>query len=291
MPNLIFKTAGAFRQSLEERLNQISRNQGLDLERLRRKVAFERLLARLFANPHPPWVLKGGYGIELRFPKLARATKDIDFSIPDPTQLISQGKSPTQEIRERLQEELEKDLGDWLVFLLGEQTDDLRTAPLGGFRFSVKTELDRRVFVQFKLDIGVGDVLLTEIDWITGHELLSFAGIPPARVAVIPLDQQFAEKIHAYTLPRERENSRTRDLIDLVLLIDQGLPPKVRVLKALRATFEHRATHPLPLKLEPPPESWAKSYSELAVDYDSQINTIGAAYQFISDYWGTLGVS
>jgi hypothetical protein len=35
--------------------------QGLDLQRLRRQVAFDRLLCRLFRHADSPWLLKGGY--------------------------------------------------------------------------------------------------------------------------------------------------------------------------------------------------------------------------------------
>jgi len=42
---------------------------------------------------------------------------------------------------------------------------------------------------------------------------LGFAGIDPVRVAMLPVEQHFAEKIHAYSYPREkRPFSRIRDL-------------------------------------------------------------------------------
>jgi hypothetical protein len=69
-------TAGAFRKALEERLKTISRNDQIDLNRLRRHVSFDRLLARLFRAEAPPWVLKGGYALELRF-KSARSTAEL----------------------------------------------------------------------------------------------------------------------------------------------------------------------------------------------------------------------
>ncbi|HWO33991.1 MAG TPA: hypothetical protein VNO32_34780 [Candidatus Acidoferrum sp.] len=62
-------TAAAFRRVLEERLQDIAGKEGVDLQRLRRQVAFDRLLARLFQAARPsalPWVLKGGYAMELR---------------------------------------------------------------------------------------------------------------------------------------------------------------------------------------------------------------------------------
>jgi len=141
-----YKTAGAFRQSLEERLNQISQNQRIDLARLRRRVAFERLLARLFADENPSCLLKGGYAIELRLDNVARATKDIDLTIRDPSEAIHGGMSQPVAIREWLQDKLEKDLNDWFVFRLGEQTNDLQAAPFGGARFHVEARLDNRTF-------------------------------------------------------------------------------------------------------------------------------------------------
>lgn len=290
MPESRYKTARAFRQSLEGRLNQTSKDRGVDLGRLRRRVAFERLLARLFTDSKPRWLLKGGYAIELRFQNMARATKDIDLSAPDLSSDHLAGKNQIQMIRDRLQDDLERDLGDWFHFILGEASSVVAGAPLGGARFPVEAQLDHRPFTRFNIDVGIGDAVITEPEWITGHELLSFAGISPAHIAVLPLAQQFAEKIHAYTRPRERENSRVRDLIDLVLLIEQGLPPIERVIHALSATFDRRATHPLTSKLDRPPESWRLPYAALAGEYGLSTNTVEAAYACLSEYWSKLNI-
>src|ERR1700731_3533745 len=69
-------TAGAFRRALEERLKKTSQTDQTDINRLRRQVSFDRLLARLFRDDSVPWVLKGGYALELRF-KTARSMVDI----------------------------------------------------------------------------------------------------------------------------------------------------------------------------------------------------------------------
>jgi hypothetical protein len=52
---------------LEERLKRASLTDQIDPNRLRRQVSFDRLLARLFREDPAPWVLKGGYALELRF--------------------------------------------------------------------------------------------------------------------------------------------------------------------------------------------------------------------------------
>lgn len=76
-----YGTATAFRIALEAKLKSLARSEGADLQRLRRQVSFDRLLARLFHGPEVPWLLKSGYAMELRL-RLARATKDIDLSLP-----------------------------------------------------------------------------------------------------------------------------------------------------------------------------------------------------------------
>jgi hypothetical protein len=56
-----YATAGAFRTALEARLNERARRDGVDLHRLRRQVAFDRLLARMFDQSQPirdGWVSK-----------------------------------------------------------------------------------------------------------------------------------------------------------------------------------------------------------------------------------------
>lgn len=75
-----YSTAFAFRRALEDRLNAASKAEGVDLQRMRRQVAFDRLLVRLFAEGNPPWRLKGGYALELRL-SVARTTRDLDLGL------------------------------------------------------------------------------------------------------------------------------------------------------------------------------------------------------------------
>jgi hypothetical protein len=89
-----YKTAGAFRTALEARLQASARQEGTDLQRLRRQVAFDRFLARMFSKAPKatyPWVLKGGYAMELRIHS-ARTTKDIDLTPHDGTRLSKDPK-------------------------------------------------------------------------------------------------------------------------------------------------------------------------------------------------------
>ena len=75
-----YASGAAFRVALEDRLKGIARDESLDLQRVRRQAAFDRLLCRLFVKPDAPWLLKGGYAMELRL-KTARTTRDIDLAL------------------------------------------------------------------------------------------------------------------------------------------------------------------------------------------------------------------
>src|SRR5258707_14676072 len=75
-----YASAATFRVALEDRLKRLAQEEGIDLPRLRRQIAFDRLLCRLFSQPDAPWLLKGGYAMELRL-KTARTTRDIDLAM------------------------------------------------------------------------------------------------------------------------------------------------------------------------------------------------------------------
>lgn len=79
-----YATDGAFRVALEQRLLSKAQSTGVNLERLRRQVVLERLLARLEAAEPGVWVLKGAMALEVRLDTAARATKDVDLGQRSP---------------------------------------------------------------------------------------------------------------------------------------------------------------------------------------------------------------
>ena len=131
-----YATAGAFRKALEERLRTAALTEQVDLNRLRRQVSFDRLLARLFREEPAPWALKGGYALELRF-KMARATVDIDLTLPHLVATMADGDA-NQAVRAMLQNKADLALGDWFEYVIGPPAMDLTAAPYGGSRYSVE---------------------------------------------------------------------------------------------------------------------------------------------------------
>jgi len=265
MDRRIYVTPAAFRQALEVRLRRHAEEQGEELMRVRRQVAFDRLLARIFADRGGPWALKGGYALQLRFAE-ARTTRDVDLTLRTPADL-----PPGGTIARRLQAELQRlgdlDDDDFFDFVVEAATLDIDAAPYGGARFPVDARLAGRTFVKFHVDIGVGDALIEPTELLTGRNWLEFAGIAAPTITCISNEQQFAEKLHAYTTPdRPRPNSRVKDLVDMVLMIRRFDLNSARLTDAINATFSRRDSHPLPEALAPPPENWAQPFAALAAE-------------------------
>ncbi len=73
------KATDDFRTALEERLRQRARETREPLVRLRKRLVFERCMSRLQQRQDSPWILKGGFALELRMGNRARMTKDLDL--------------------------------------------------------------------------------------------------------------------------------------------------------------------------------------------------------------------
>lgn len=280
----LYKSATAFRRALEDRLKAIAGG-NMDLPRLRKSVAFERLLARFFADTGSMWLLKGGYALEIRYRASSRSTKDMDFTLPRALMLPGANNADPAAIHTVLESIAAKDLGDWFEFRVGVEAQEIDGAPYGGYRFPVEAVVDKRQFSTFHFDVAIGDAVTGEPEWVLGHDMLSFAGIPPAKIALLPKEQHFAEKIHTYTFPRgDVPNSRTRDLVDMVILIQKGLA-KQKTLEALKATFNRRGTHIIPKALAYPPDKWELPFKNLAEEVGLEPKAINAAFAVVTDFW------
>jgi len=281
-----FASAAAFKASLEDRLKRTAAERGIPLNTLRLKFVMERLLARLFAVADPPWLLKGGYAMELRYRPRARTTRDLDLSIENPTAAATV-LARLSLVREELQTAAELDPGDYLRFTIAIAQTELQGAPLGGARFPCEATLAGKLYGRFHLDVGLGDASTGVPERLTGDSLLEFAGIPPAVVLAVPKAQQFAEKIHAYTFPwKDRTNTRTKDLVDLVLFIQAAaLPEPAELRKALAATFARRATHRLPDQLPQPPVTWEADYMAIAGEAQLIATTLAEGFAVVNEFW------
>ena len=282
---MIYKTAGAFRTALENRLNTQAPTAPDAISRLRKAVAFERLMARLQAEGDERLLLKGGFALQLRASGKARFTRDLDMSAN--LSFFGSGVD-TSTLGNCLREGSGRKLGDFFVFEVGPSVPiPVNAGPNRAFRFPIKCFLDGRIFETFHADTGVGDPLVEKPTPIAPLKLLEFSGLPPVQLKAIAPEQHFAEKLHALTLKRKEENSRVRDLVDLMILLDLNLDP-ARVLSAVKGIFGARATHPVPQLLEDPPASWGARFPNLAMEVNLAQATVAAAMARLRKYWATV---
>lgn len=250
-----YSAAADFRQALEERLKARAHGDGARIARDRKRVAFDRFLARLAAVAPDSWILKGGFALDLRLADLARSTKDIDVD----------WRENDDELLDALIEAATFDADDFFIFRV-ERTNMSPDRLGGAHRFRVTAELAGRPFEAFLLDVGNYDDSVRETDTLTTPGLLAFAGIDPVRVPAIPLTQQIAEKLHAYTRIYDggKVSSRSKDLVDLVLIAQLFAIDAKRLHADITQVFSKRASHSVPGRLSSPPAAWNVSFRQLA---------------------------
>lgn len=282
-----YLTSSSFRQALDDHLRNIAKKEGLEVSRLRHQIAFDRFLFRLFREEPSPWLLKGGYAIELRLNN-APATKDIDLALIESALMPEDTQEQNEALHEKLQECISGEEHDFFDFTLGAASMTLIGPPQKGARFPVEAQLDGRTFSKFNLDVSVGDATIPPVEKLKPRNYLSFAGIESKEYPAISVEQQFSEKIHAYTRPRASgHNSRVKDLMDMVLLIESKSMDPIKTVTALKTTFKQYQSHPLPKKLNEPPPAWQNPFQVMA----SECNFSGdltSAFQMLSGFFEKL---
>jgi hypothetical protein len=121
---------------------------------------------------------------------------------------------------------------------------------------------------------------------LIGEGMLRFAGVGPATVRAVPKEVQFAEKFHAMTYSwRDRQSTRVKDLVDILVLIERGRMDAGLLRAAVQATFARRATHAVPIEVARVPDSWSAEFGALANEAGVGLDGIGAAMLTLRAYW------
>jgi predicted nucleotidyltransferase component of viral defense system len=250
-----YEDATAFRQALEQRLKDRVNADGARLARERKRIAFDRLLARLVAVAPGRWLLKGGFALDVRLGSRARSTKDVDI----------EWRADEETLLDALLDAAILDPGDFFVFSV--ERAGISEDRLGGsHRFKVSASLAGRPFETFLLDVGFREEEPPATERLRTQGLLEFAGIEPVELEAVSLETQIAEKLHAYTrvYERGRRSSRPKDLVDLVLAAELARPDASTLRGEIETIFELRDTHPVPAALPSPPPEWAVPFRRLA---------------------------
>jgi len=277
-----YTTPTGFKMALETRLQAEALATGRPLQRLRQLVVFERFLARLFQGFGPSAVLKGGMVLELRLSR-ARTTRDLDLRLTGHPERLLQ----------RLQEVGRVDLEDFFSFEVVPDAHHpamaIQGQPYEAQRYRVEGHLAGKLYgARFQMDAAVAEPLVMAPEKLIAPGFLEFAGVVPAELWVYPIEVHIAEELHAFTLPRVRENSRVKDLPDLALLATSRQLEAETVRAAIEQTFLGRGTHALPHRVPAPPISWATPYAVMAEEDQLPWRSLAEVTQAIRSFLDPL---
>jgi len=270
--------------AVEQRLLTRSRKTGVSLDRLRRRVLFERVVARLQAAEPDLWVLKGGMALEVRLDDRARLTKDLDLGLRDD---VHDG----EELHERLVRLLATDPDDDRFVLTAEPVRRLLEDGAGHvtWRTRVSGQLAGRSFGRLQLDVSPRSHELTATERVALPSSLAFAGIGAREVEIIDVHRHGAEKLHGMLrVVGDRENTRVRDLVDLVILAEHELIDPRRLRTAVRDVWAERDECPPPASFPALPASWPERYERLAGDHDVTIASFPEAAELVTTLWSAM---
>ncbi|KGN33899.1 hypothetical protein N802_08930 [Knoellia sinensis KCTC 19936] len=266
-------------RSFGDRIRLAASDRGVDANRLRRALVFQRLLARL--GP-AGLVLKGGYCLEVRLATSARATKDIDL-----VGRIALTRDQAT-LRDDFDELLEQgEIEDGFSFRVGKAVllrgED---APAQAWRVDVLAFLEGAEFERVKVDlIGQLDEVRGATERMVIPAPVAIPGLEPVTVEAVDVYQHAAEKFHAYSriYAHDRPSSRVKDLVDLVLLIEAGLlTDGSRLGERIRIVSQERDGSPPGSPLPLPPGDWTQPYAAFAADLDLTAGATDAAYDLVA---------
>lgn len=278
---MTYSTPEALRAALEHRLSLQSEATGIGLDRLRRRVVFERVVSRLEAANPGRWVLKGGMALEARLRDRARLTKDIDLGLRDSV-------DDADELHEQIVDALSHDpFGDRFVLTA---TPPHRLMEDGaGFltwRTTVHAQLAGKTFGWVRLDVSPRPHELGSTERLPLPNSLAFAGITTPAIEIIDVNRHAAEKFHAMQRDfGDRDNSRVRDLVDLVILHENGLLEPSGLSAAIRNVWREREQTEPPTTLPPFPATWPARYAQLAADHELQSREYVIAVEIVTAMW------
>ncbi|RYZ91033.1 MAG: hypothetical protein EOP04_01940 [Proteobacteria bacterium] len=256
---------------------------GLHPSALRKHHAFDLLIGRISKNAPSSFILKGGYLMELRA-VTGRTTLDLDLLMR--TQRTFESPEAThQYLRRSLAEATLTAVDHMDEFFSFEFGGGIKVIEGGGggVRLPVKLLLAGKVFEEFHVDLVLEDIR-TRVVTVSKVPVIPPITGKTFEIECISKEQHFAEKVHAYTRPREQGNSRIKDYLDLYLLSTANLD-MVEAKIVTGEVFKYWSTHSVPATLPNPPEEWAVGFLRMAEGLGLDKLTIEKATETINAFY------
>lgn len=230
-------------RSVQVRLVAHAKRLGIDPNVVLTRYVCERLLYRLSRSAHADrFVLKGALLLLIWLGETIRPTRDAD--------LLGFGEIDTEALRNLFREvsalQVEPDGVEF-------DSESLRVSPIrvedayGGQRVEL-TALLGKARLRVQVDVGIGDAIVPEPQWIEYPSLLD---LPPPRLRAYRPETVIAEKLHAM-VALGAANSRMRDFFDVHARASGRPFDGTELAEAIASTFARRRTelpHELPIAL------------------------------------------
>ncbi len=198
----------AFRRALTDKLRAAAESGGGSLPELQRQFAYDRLLARLYADGNT-WILKGATALVARGIAV-RSTIDVDIY----------RERPPDDAEAEARKACERDLEDWFNFQLGpgQAVNDG-----SGVRIGVDAYVGPSIWAQFHIDLVGSDLRMTgQPDEVPPIAIVRMPQVRQDGYLAYPLVDHVADKVCA-VLQRygtmDAPSTRYKDLVDLVAII------------------------------------------------------------------------
>lgn len=252
--NAAYGSPTAFRRALTDRLRVIAGDGMWTLSQLQRRVAYDRLLHRLYRNDSR-WIVKGAAALLARDIGV-RSTLDIDLYINQARATAEQG----------LRQAAAGDVGDWFRFEigLGQQV----AAGTGGVRLPAKAFIGTTVWASFSVDLFGDDLHMTGTpDEVPPLVSIQMTGVDQGTYRAYPIVDHVADKVVA-TFQRygasQVASTRYKDLVDLVVITAAVPITADEQLQALTSEADRRGIV-LPNRFDVPDhELWTTGYAQEA---------------------------
>lgn len=277
-----YTSAEGFRTALLDKLRDRSMStvgSSSDMDSLLKITASERFLARLTVDG-TRWVLKGGLNLLARLGPSARLTRDAD---------VATGLA-RQEVEGHVRAAADRDLDEFMKYRLRGPEELEADGEDGGLRFAVDCLLAGKPVATFNLDVVLVEPAAADIERVTLLGLLAFADVAPVEMPAVGPARQMIEKLHAYTRDYGlRENSRPRDLIDM-LAMSAVMPFGADHLRSVgQRVFAERARQAWPPALKEPPEGWTAYWDrEGRAQHGLPDLSLGEAFAQLQTFWSPV---
>lgn len=246
--------------AVRARATTAAKDTGLPKANVLRQFVYDRFLARVFHNPGNGWVLKGGTALLARV-RSARHSKDIDL-------FLAEGTLDTAIAELRAVAEL--DLRDHLTFVVppGPPTrseerphqPDTALATIHVDSYMGATNIE-----SFTVDVVTGSLITQPAERYDSEPLIRIPGIVSPPYRLYPVVDHIADKLCAtIELLAGRPSSRTRDLVDLVVIARTQRVDAMALREAIRSEQDHRQL--ALIDRWSCPETWVADYPGRARD-------------------------